>query len=69
MKIYKCSAFKENEGVVVSWHLTKTKAEKALKKIVAERTVAVVGPDGVTDFEIPLTRQGLVDWLNANVKK
>jgi hypothetical protein len=66
-KIYRLDLYSAELGNLVSWHTSRRSAEKEWKQHSEERgTEDAVGPEGIEIIEIPLTRKGLVDWLNAN---
>ena len=63
MKIYRCSFHDADEGLIFSWHSSKSEAVEALRSLRSERG----GGNGVEEVEtldIPTDRAGLLGWLN-----
>lgn len=66
MKVYRCDKYDRNMGATVSWHSSRADADSELRRHQRERDGAAGGPEGVTKVEIPITKAGLIAWLNRN---
>jgi len=76
MKIYKVSVHDPDEGACLSWHASLAEANKARRK--AKHTIYMATqickdarrdagePSHITTMQIPMTKQGLLDWLNSH---
>lgn len=69
MKIYQVKFHHAQDGLKLSWHTSKTKADKDLHAQQREQgKLNSVGVEEVNEVDIPTTRAALVDWLNLNLK-
>lgn len=67
MKVYKVEYWDAGEGCIISWHSSKIVAEQVLRGMVRSRGESQ-GPSGVTLFDVPTDKIGLLHFLNTNVK-
>lgn len=69
MRIFCCRFYDPNEGAVLSWHRHRAEAQKDLQRLQGERLRAgdsASGPEGVEEFIIEGTADGLCRWLNRH---
>ncbi len=65
MKIYRRRFYDADEGLLLAWHSSKKSAERELRAMQKKRGVEAMGPEGVSEIEIPTSKIGLLNWLNA----
>lgn len=69
MKLYCVRFYDAQRGQLLSWHASKSEAERTLRLLQAtarENGNGSVGPDEVEPMDIPTDRAGLLSWLNLN---
>lgn len=64
-RFYRALYWDRDEGRVISWHRKVKDAWLAVKEGEAQQE-ELTGPGGVAEIQIPLSTDGIVEWLNVN---
>ena len=65
MKLWLAYWQNDSEGRCQTWHLTHRDAQRALE----ETEKGASGPYGFDRYDVPATKRGFVDFLNAHFTK
>lgn len=67
MIVWRCSISHPERGTLLSWHDSRSEANRALVAWFDSADFDDVGPNTVTHVEIPTKKADLLAWLNSNV--
>lgn len=64
MKLYKTTGVTPSDQTLVSWQSSQTEASKARTALKQQGCIKPTSQE----MNVPVTRDALIEWLNANVK-
>lgn len=64
MKLYKTTGVTSDDQILVSWQSSQTEASKARTALKQQGCIKPTSQE----MNVPVTRDALIEWLNANVK-